>query len=43
MEFLEMYYVIQMLNSIELDKIDDVKYISRQLQLLGIDPNTYSW
>ena len=37
-----MYYVIQMRNSIHLGKIDDVKYISKQLDLLGIDPYTYS-
>ena len=37
-----LYYIIQMRNSIALGKIDDVKYISRQLGLLGIDPYTYS-
>jgi len=37
-----MYLIIQMRNSIALGKIDDVKYISRQLGLLGIDPYTYS-
>ena len=42
MKLQEMYYVIQMRNSIELGKIDDVKYISKQLELLGIDPYTYS-
>jgi hypothetical protein len=40
MEFIEMYYVIQMLNIMELGNIDDVEYLSRQLQLLGINPYT---
>ena len=37
-----MYYIIQMRNSVELGKIDDIKYISRQLELNGIDPYSYS-
>lgn len=31
-----------MRNSIALGKIDDVKYLSRQLELIGIDPYSYS-
>jgi TolB-like protein len=41
-KLISFYYIIQMRNSIALGKIDDVKHISRQLQLLGIDPYTYS-
>jgi len=41
-ELQTLYYIIQIRNSIALGKIDDVKYISRQLELLGIDPYTYS-
>ena len=37
-----MYLIIQLRNSIALGKIDDVKYLSRQLELIGIDPYSYS-
>jgi TolB-like protein len=37
----KIYYTLQLKNCISLGKMDDVKFISRQMQLLGLDPNEY--
>jgi TolB-like protein len=42
MDLQQMYLIIQLRNSISLGKIDEIKHLSRQLNLLGIDPYKYS-
>ena len=38
----KLYYILQLKNCISLGKMDDVKFISRQMKLLGLDPNEYT-
>jgi TolB-like protein len=37
----EIYFIVQLRNCVKLGKSDDVKFISKQLNLLGIDPDSY--
>jgi len=37
----KIYLIVQLRNCVALGKIEDAKYISRQLNLLGIDPEKY--
>jgi len=40
--FQQIYLTVQFRNAIALGKIDDIKFLSRQLKLIGIDPYKYA-
>jgi len=37
----QVYLIVQIKNSVKLGKIEDVKYLGKQLHLIGIDPGDY--
>ena len=37
----QIYFIVQLRNSVRLGKTDDVKYISKQLELIGIDSSSF--
>jgi len=37
----QIYFIVQLRNSVQLGKTDDVKYLSKQLELIGIDSHAF--
>ena len=37
----KIYFIVQLRNSVRLGKTDDVKYLSKQLKLIGIDSHAF--